>query len=93
MGESRELGWAAKFDGLEPRHCEDITGIMASEIGPKSFGTFKKQALGLKMMRDTIHHRYFVECVTFKSMRQLRSFSNRVTFLRFPRRLFTPCVE
>ena len=30
----------AKFDSLKPRHCKDIKGIAASEIGPKSFGTF-----------------------------------------------------
>ena len=36
-----------KFDGLEARRCEDITGINAPETGPKSFGTFEKQALGL----------------------------------------------
>ena len=34
----------AKFDGLEPRRCEDIKGIVAPEIGPKRFGTFEKQA-------------------------------------------------
>ena len=35
----------AKFDGLEPRSCEDINGnIVAPEIRPKSFGTFEKQA-------------------------------------------------
>ena len=26
----------AKFDGLEPWRCEDITGIAAPEISPKS---------------------------------------------------------
>ena len=36
------------FDGLEPRRCEDIKGIVAPEIGPQSFRTFKKQATGLK---------------------------------------------
>ena len=36
----------AKFDGLGPRRCEDIKGIVAPEIGPKSFGTFDKQAPG-----------------------------------------------
>ena len=36
-----------KFDGLKPRRCEDIKGIVAPEIGPKSFGTFEKQAPGL----------------------------------------------
>ena len=35
-------------DGLEPRRCEDIKGIVAPEIGPKSFGTFKIQAPGFK---------------------------------------------
>ena len=35
----------AKFDGLEPRSCEDTNGnIVAPEIRPKSFGTFEKQA-------------------------------------------------
>ena len=33
---------AAKFDGFEPRFCEDITGIVAPEIDPKNFGTFEK---------------------------------------------------
>ena len=33
-----------KFDNLEPRCCEDIKGIVAPEIGPKSFGTFERQA-------------------------------------------------
>ena len=36
----------ANFDGLEPRLCADIKGIMAPEIGPQSFGTFGKQAPG-----------------------------------------------
>ena len=35
----------AKFDGLEPRHREDIKGIVVPELGPKSFGTFEKQVL------------------------------------------------
>ena len=34
----------AKFEGLEPRRCEDIKAVVAPEIGPKSFGTFEKQA-------------------------------------------------
>ena len=38
----------AKFDGLEPRRCKDIKGIVAPEIGPKAFGTFEKQATGLE---------------------------------------------
>ena len=36
----------AKFDGFEPRRCEDVKGIVAPEIGPKSFGTFGKRAPG-----------------------------------------------
>ena len=32
----------AKFEGLEPRRCEDIKASVAPEIGPKSFGTFEK---------------------------------------------------
>ena len=31
------------FDGFEPRRCEDIKGIVAPEIGTKSFGTSEKQ--------------------------------------------------
>ena len=38
----------SKLDASEPRRWEDIKGIVASEIGPKSFGTFEKQALELK---------------------------------------------
>ena len=34
----------AKFDGLEPRRCEDVKGIVAPEIDPKSFGAFEKRA-------------------------------------------------
>ena len=40
----------AKFGGLEPRRCEDIKGIVAPEIGPKSFGTFEKQVTGLSYL-------------------------------------------
>ena len=36
----------AKFHGLEPLRCEDIKGIVSPKIGPKSFGTFEKQATG-----------------------------------------------
>ena len=32
-----------KFDGLEPRHYEDIKEILAPERGSKSYGTFEKQ--------------------------------------------------
>ena len=35
-----------KFDGLEPRRCEDIKKIVAPQRGPKKFGTFEKQAPG-----------------------------------------------
>ena len=42
----RKTKRTAKFDGLEPQRCEDIKGIVAPEIGPKSFGTFRKQAPG-----------------------------------------------
>ena len=37
----------AKYDGLDPRRCEGIKGIVAPEIDPKSFGTFEKRAPGL----------------------------------------------
>ena len=40
-----------KFDGLEPRRREDITGIVDPEIGLKSFGTFEKRALGARFSK------------------------------------------
>ena len=36
----RKIKRTAKFDGLEPGYLEDITGIVAPKIGPKSFRTF-----------------------------------------------------
>ena len=36
---ARKTKRIAKFDSLEPRRCEGIKGIVAPEIGPKSFGT------------------------------------------------------
>ena len=36
----------AKFDGFEPRHCEDTKASVAAEISPKGFATFEKQASG-----------------------------------------------
>ena len=42
----RKTKRTAKFEGLEPRHCEDIKAVVAPEIAPKSFGTFEKQAPG-----------------------------------------------
>ena len=38
----------SKLVALGHRRWEDIKGIVAPEIGPKSFGTFEEQALGLK---------------------------------------------
>ena len=38
----RKAKRTAKFEGLEPRRCEDKKAIVAPEIGPKSFGTFEK---------------------------------------------------
>ena len=40
----RKIKRIAKFEGLEPRRCEDIKGIVVPDIGPKSFRTFEKQA-------------------------------------------------
>jgi len=40
----RKMKRIAKFEGLEPRRCEDIKGIVGPERDPKSFGTFEKQA-------------------------------------------------
>ena len=36
-----------KFEGLESRRCEDKKATVAPVIGPKSFGTFEKQAPGV----------------------------------------------
>ena len=36
----RKAKMIAKFDDLEPRRCDDKNGIVAPEIGPKSFGTW-----------------------------------------------------
>ena len=40
----RKIKRIAKFEGSEPRRCEDIKGIVVPEIGTKSFGSFEKQA-------------------------------------------------
>ena len=42
----------AQFEGLEPRRCEDIKAVVAPGIGPKSFGTFDKQATGLSVITN-----------------------------------------
>ena len=42
MRKTKRIG---KFNGSKPRHREDIKGIVAPKIGPKTFGTFEKQAL------------------------------------------------
>ena len=42
----RKIKRIVKFEGLEPRRCEDIKGIVAPERDSKSFGTFEKQAPG-----------------------------------------------
>ena len=47
----RKIKRIAKFEGLEPRRCEDIKGIVVPDIGPKSFGTFEKHAPGHESLR------------------------------------------
>ena len=47
----RKIKRIAKFEGLELRRCEDIKGIVVPNIGPKSFGTFEKQAPGRCFLR------------------------------------------
>ena len=47
---TRKIKRIAKFEGLEPRRCEDIKGIVAPERDPKSFGTFEKQAPGVNQL-------------------------------------------
>ena len=46
----RKIKRIAKFEGIEPRRCEDIKGIVVRDIGPKSFGTFEKQAPGVEVL-------------------------------------------
>ena len=46
FGNVRKTKRTAKFDGLEPRRCKNVKGIVAPETGPKSFETFEKQAPG-----------------------------------------------
>ena len=41
----------AKFDGFQPRRCEDTKAIVAAEISPKGFATFEKQAPGQNCSR------------------------------------------
>ena len=47
----------AKFDGLEPRRCEDIKGLLAFEKGPKSFGTLEK----LECSCEAVAHKVYVK--------------------------------
>ena len=65
----------AKFDSLEPRRCEDIKGIVAPEIGSKSFGTFEKQATDPRSSKggQAIQCRYITinRTTRFDSARQL----------------------
>ena len=42
----RKTKRTVKFEGLESRRCEDKKATVAPVIGPKSFGTFEKQAPG-----------------------------------------------
>ena len=37
----RKIKRIAKFQGLEPRRCEDTKGIVVPDICPKSFGTWE----------------------------------------------------
>ena len=56
----RKIKRIAKFEGLEPRRCEDIKGIVAPERDPKSFGTFGKQApeLNISYARAEVSPRF-----------------------------------
>ena len=53
----RKIKRIAKFEGLESRRCEDIKGIVIPDIGPKSFGTFEKQAPGLNSVTGSTQFR------------------------------------
>ena len=47
----------AKFDGLEPRRCEYVKGLVAFEKGPKSFGTLEK----LECSCEAVAHKVYVK--------------------------------
>ena len=64
----RKTKRVAKFDGLEPRCCEDIKGIVAPQIDPKSFGTFEKQPPGLTLLV------LWVSCAALKAYRHCMFF-------------------
>ena len=42
----RKTKRTGRIEDLEPQHCEDIKGIVAPEIGPKSFVTSENQDTG-----------------------------------------------
>ena len=61
----------ATVHGFDPRRCEDIKGFVASEIGPKSFGTFEKQAPGHSWAFSNlliIHEEKTKEIITVKEV-------------------------
>ena len=66
----RKTKTIAKFEGLEPRCCEDIKGIVAPEIGPKSSGTSEKQAPGQRVW----------ESLTVRICRKSGTQNKRATF-------------
>ena len=73
----RKIKRIAKFEGLEPRRCEDIKGIVVPDIGPKSFGTFEKQGAGRVCLANYFKITFFVtfRSVNFKSKLPSPNFS------------------
>ena len=78
----------SKFDGLEHRRCEDIKGIVAPEIGPKSFGTSEKQAQGARFSKvPKLFRRISGDIVIFVSSKrrllEARNFAVILIFISF----------
>ena len=62
----RKIKRIAKFEGLEPRRCEDIKGIVVPDIGPKSFGRISGDIiLFVSSKRRRLEARKFAVIFTF----------------------------
>ena len=54
----------AKFDGLEPRRCKDVRGIVALKIGPqKGSGLLRNRPLALKSSTTQLEYWWCIDIV------------------------------
>ena len=56
------------FHGLEPQRCEDMKGIDAHEMGPRSFGTFENQCYCLSKTKGTPYDAYLDKHASLSSI-------------------------